>query len=143
MQKLINLLRYLVGLHVTYNEVIPVVDDTHGTERLKSAAGRQVVVSYPSIRQTGESSNSYQDQLSVAIFILEKAMAGQRTDKDELEQYLSMLDTVDEILRTLRAATLGQNNCPRLAGMTIKVTNTVPVHKVFGSWVGWMIEIEF
>ena len=135
MQKLINLLRYLTGLRVTENEVIPVVDDTHGTERLKSADGRQVVVSYPSLRQTGETSNS--------IFVLEKAMAGQRTDKDELEQYLSMLATVDMILKTLRADTLGQNACPRLAGMTIKVANTVPVYKVFGSWVGWMIEIEF
>ena len=78
-----------------------------------------------------------------AIFVLEKAMAGQRTDKDELEQYLSMLATVDMILKTLRADTLGYNACPRLAGMTIKVANTVPVYKVFGSWVGWMIEIEF
>ena len=41
------------------------------------------------------------------------------------------------------ADTLGYNACPRLAGMTIKVANTVPVYKVFGSWVGWMIEIEF
>ena len=134
MQKLINLLRYLVNMRVTENEVIPVVDDTHGTERLKSADGRQ---------QTGETSNSYQDQLPAAIFVLEKAMAGQRTDKDELEQYLSMLATVDMILKTLRADTLGYNACPRLAGMTIKVANTVPVYKVFGSWVGWMIEIEF
>ena len=85
----------------------------------------------------------YQDQLPAAIFVLEKAMAGQRTDKDELEQYLSMLATVDMILKTLRADTLGYNACPRLAGMTIKVANTVPVYKVFGSWVGWMIEIEF
>ena len=134
MQKLINLLRYLVNMRVTENEVIPVVDDTHGTERLKSADGRQVVISYPSLRQTGETSNSYQDQLPAAIFVLEKAMAGQRTDKDELEQYLSMLATVDMILKTLRADTLGQNACPRLAGMTIKVANTVPVYKVFGSW---------
>ena len=129
MQKLINLLRYLVNMRVTENEVIPVVDDTHGTERLKSADGRQVVVSYPSLRQTGETSNSYQDQLPAAIFVL--------------EQYLSMLATVDMILKTLRADTLGYNACPRLAGMTIKVANTVPVYKVFGSWVGWMIEIEF
>ena len=69
MQKLINLLRYLTGLRVTENEVIPVVDDTHGTERLKSADGRQVVVSYPSLRQTGETSNSYQDQLLSLIHI--------------------------------------------------------------------------
>ena len=62
MQKLINLLRYLVNMRVTENEVIPVVDDTHGTERLKSADGRQVVIAYPSLRQTGETSNSYQDQ---------------------------------------------------------------------------------
>ena len=82
MQKLINLLRYLVNMRVTENEVIPVVDDTHGTERLKSADGRQVVIAYPSLRQTGETSNSYQDQLPAAIFVLEKAMAGQRTDKD-------------------------------------------------------------
>lgn len=54
-----------------------------------------------------------------------------------------MLATVDMILKTLRADTLGYNACPRLAGMTIKVANTVPVYKVFGSWVGWMIEIEF
>ena len=53
MQKLINLLRYLVNMRVTENEVIPVVDDTHGTERLKSADGRQVVIAYPSLRQTG------------------------------------------------------------------------------------------
>ena len=143
MQKLINLLRYLVNMRVTENEVIPVVDDTHGTERLKSADGRQVVIAYPSLRQTGETSNSCQDPLPAAIFVLEKAMAGQRTDKDELEQYLSMLATVDMILKTLRADTLGYNACPRLAGMTIKVANTVPVYKVFGSWVGWMIEIEF
>lgn len=31
-------------MRVTENEVIPVVDDTHGTERLKSADGRQVVI---------------------------------------------------------------------------------------------------
>ena len=68
---------------------------------------------------------------------------GTLSDKDELEQYLSMLATVDMILKTLRADTLGYNACPRLAGMTIKVANTVPVYKVFGSWVGWMIEIEF
>ena len=83
MQKLINLLRYLTGLRVTENEVIPVVDDTHGTERLKSADGRQVVVSYPSLRQTGETSNSYQDQLPAAIFVLEKAMAGHCFFEDE------------------------------------------------------------
>ena len=59
MQKLINLLRYLVNMRVTENEVIPVVDDTHGTERLKSADGRQVVVSYPSLRQTGETQGNF------------------------------------------------------------------------------------
>lgn len=89
-------------MRVTENEVIPVVDDTHGTERLKSADGRQVVVSYPSLRQTGETSNSYQDQLPAAIFVLEKAMAGQRTDKDELEQYLSMYNRENETYNFLK-----------------------------------------
>ena len=128
MQKLINLLRYLVNMRVTENEVIPVVDDTHGTERLKSADGRQVVVSYPSLRQTGETSNSYQDQLPAAIFVLEKAMAGQRTDKDELEQYLSMLATVDMILITTTAKEKPTSTTKNVsvAGAAIRYAPTTP-----------------
>lgn len=142
MEKLKKIMQYLTQLRLTNDKVITVVDDVHASDRLKSASGRQVVVSYPDLTQQGESSDRYMDEISVAVFIIEKAMGASRTEDEELIQYINILETAEQLTSKLRGDTTGATNCPLLIGMQIRTIHIAPVYKIYGGWVGWIVEIE-
>lgn len=142
MEKLEKLLQYLAQLQLTADKAITVVDGTHASDRLKSASGRQIVVSYPDLKQVGTCSDVYTDELSAAVFIIEKAMGASRTEEQELEQYVDILKTAEKLVTKLRCDTTGGTHCPLLLGMSIRNINVVPVYNIYGGWGGWLVEVD-
>lgn len=138
-ERLQNLNRWLKSFQVEGASIIRCVNQGDATTKLANAVGDQVVIARPECFQRGDT-DSYDDTLSLAFFVLAHDMGSASTPEQEDEKYEALLELANDVVGRLEDA-LSSGECGYLAGMSLESVNIVPELSQFGGWFGYSIDI--
>ena len=111
------------------------------TSRLDKAAGDQVVLARPELRQNSFDQDSHSDDMDTAVFVLSKNLGPALTVEKEDAQYSRLADLADAVLKKIDEDCTG--SCGLMAGFMISDIQVVPETMIFGGWCGFSISIGF
>lgn len=143
LSKLRNLTKYLTAFRLAdWPDITPlrVVDGENATGQLSKASGDQILVALPEARDNGRDTDTFDETVSTAFFVLAKVNGPARTQESADAAYLRLLEIAQAILDRLEFD-LTERPCQLLAGLSLTDVNVVPEYSVFGGWSGWSIEI--
>lgn len=150
MKRLLRLARvtdYLHGFRLpSCPAIVPImtVNQEDATSQLARASGEQLLIALPEGHSGGRDSDTFDEQVSFAIFALTKVNGPARTTESAKEAYmhlLAILDAcLDQLVHDLTGGGTGQP-CTPLMGLELTKADVVPEYSVFGSWSGWYMEI--
>lgn len=137
--KLQNLNKFLKDLK------IPEIDcKTHfttanadATSRLDKESGDQLVLARPEM----EGRTPTEAAISTVFFVLSRDLGAGKTPAKEDQQYERLLEKAQTVFYNIKNATEGR--CSQMAGLEMARYSVTPETSIFGSWVGWSVEIIF
>lgn len=139
-ERLQKLNSWLAAFQVNGASVIRCTNQGDATTKLSDAVGNQVVIARPECFQQGESTDVYNDTLSLAFFVLSKDLGSAATYAEEDEKYAELLELSNSVVSALEES-LTSGDCGYLAGFDLSSVNIVPELSLFGGWFGYSIDI--
>ena len=107
------------------------------TSRLDKELGDQLVLARPEM----DGSDPTDSTISTVFFVLARDLGAGKTPIKEDEQYERLLSKAATVFYHIKNAT--EDGCHLLAGLEISRYSVTPETSIFGSWVGWSVEIVF
>ena len=107
------------------------------TSRLDKEMGDQLVLARPEMDGTDPTDAT----ISTVFFVLSRDLGAGKTPVKEEEQYERLLSKAQTVFYHIKNATEG--GCGLLAGLKMSRYSVTPELSIFGSWVGWSVEIVF
>ncbi len=131
--------RYLTGFRVPGSDIVPVLVTAQGdaTSRLAMLAGDQILIARAETHQTGDS-DSHNDEISLAFFVLTPELGPAYTQELENETYERLAGLASDVMARFTDDT---TKCSLLAGLSLASVDIVPESSLFGGWMGYSIDI--
>ena len=107
------------------------------TSRLDKESGDQLVLARPEM----DGADPTDATMSTVFFVLSRDLGTGKTPAKEDEQYERLLSKATTVFYQIKNAT--EDGCHLLAGLEISRYSVTPETLIFGSWVGWSVEIVF
>lgn len=143
LQNLQNLNTYLKNFRMPVLDCgfLYVTSQADATTALDKLSGDQVLLARPELRQYGDS-DSYEETIDTAVFVLAKDLGAGRTQEKENNQFDRLAELTDAVLSKIDKS-VTEGDCPLLAGFVLTDLAVVPETQIFGSWQGYSISITF
>lgn len=150
MRRLLRLARVTEYLHrfrvPSCPDIIPImtVNQENATSQLAKAAGNQLLIALPEGHSGGRDSDTFDEQVSFAIFALSKVNGPARTPESAEAAYHHLLVLLDACLDQLVVDLTGGPEgipCTPLMGLELTKADVVPEYSLFGGWSGYYMEI--
>lgn len=143
LQNLQNLNTYLKNFRMPVLDCgfLYVTSQADATTALDKLSGDQVLLARPELRQYGDS-DSYEETIDTAVFVLAKDLGAGRTQEKENNQFDRLAELADAVLSKIDKS-VTEGDCPLLAGFVLTELAVVPETQIFGSWQGYSISITF
>ena len=131
--------KYLVGFRVPGSDIVPVLVTAQGdaTSRLAMLEGDQILIARPETHQKGDS-DSHDDEISLAFFVLTPDLGPAYTPELENETYERLAGLASDVMVRFTDDT---THCGLLAGLSLVSADIVPESSLFGGWMGYSIDI--
>lgn len=131
--------RYLTGFSIPGSDIVPVLVTAQGdaTSRLAMLAGDQILIARAETHQKGDS-DSHNDEISLAFFVLTPELGPAYTPELENETYERLAGLASDVMTKFTEDT---TTCSLLAGLSLSSADIVPESSLFGGWMGYSIDI--
>lgn len=131
--------KYLTGFSVPGSDIVPVLVTAQGdaTSRLAMLAGDQILIARAETHQKGDS-DSHNDEISLAFFVLTPELGPAYTPELENETYERLAGLASDVMTRFTDDT---TRCSQLAGLSLASVDIVPESSLFGGWMGYSIDI--
>lgn len=131
--------RYLTDFSVPGSDIVPVLVTAQGdaTSRLAMLAGDQILIARAETHQKGDS-DSHNDEISLAFFVLTPELGPAYTPELENETYERLAGLASDVMVRFTDDT---TRCSQLAGLSLASVDIVPESSLFGGWMGYSIDI--
>lgn len=143
LQNLRNLNTYLKNFRMPGLDCgfLYVTSQADATTALDKLSGDQVLLARPELRLYGDS-DSYEETIDTAVFVLAKDLGAGRTQEKENNQFDRLAELTDAVLSKIDKS-VTEGDCPLLAGFVLTDLAVVPETQIFGSWQGYSISLTF